>query len=92
MTKVKEKRDTKTKEEQQLIYCGPNIGLKLSKNTVYVGGIPKTIEKEIKECEEIKKLFVPIAKYVETKEKITEDGTIENLLYRTVESYLRKED
>lgn len=88
MTKATEKK--KEKAVEQFIYCGPTIGLKVSKNTVYIGGIPKVIEKEIKECEQIKNLFVPIAKYIETKEKISEEGTIENLSYRSVESYLKK--
>lgn len=87
--KKKAKKETNEKTKQ-LIYCGPSLGLKVTKNAVYIGGIPKSIDKEISECKEIEKLFVPIEQYIETKQKINEIGTVENLLYRAVESYLKE--
>lgn len=94
MTKTK-KKDEKAKvvlaKKEKLIYCGPNIGFKVSKDTTYIGGMPKGIDKEIKECKEILNLFVPIKKYVETKKNIEEEGTIENLSYKAVQSFTRNE-
>ena len=94
MTKAK-KKDEKAKvipaEKERLIYCGPNIGFKVSKDTTYIGGIPKGIDEEIKECKEILNLFVPMKKYVETKKNIEEEGTIENLSYKAVQAFTRNE-
>lgn len=80
-------KQTKPKKER-LIYCGPNIGFKVITDTVYIGGIPESLDKEIKECKEIKNLFVPIESYVETKKKIQEEGTIESLSYKAVQEFL----
>lgn len=85
---TKKKEATKAKKEK-LIYCGPNIGTKITKDTVFIGGIPKTIEQEIKECKEIKNLFVPIENYIEFKKKAREDGTVESLNYKAVQEYLK---
>lgn len=94
MTKIKkdEKKITEnksTENKERLIYCGPNIGFKVTKDTVYIGGIPKILDEEIKECKEIKNLFVPIASYIEIKRKISEEGTIESLSYKAVQSFLK---
>lgn len=92
MTKEKKKEEKSVNEvikNERLIYCGPNIGFKATKDTVYIGGIPKILDEEIKECKEIKNLFVPIESYIETKRKISEEGTIESLSYKAVQSFLK---
>ncbi len=96
MAKEKSKNETTKKQEktknevvERLIYCGPSIGFKVSKDTVYIGGIPKVLDEEIKECKEIKSLFVPIESFVETKKKIQEEGTIESLAYKAVQEFLK---
>ncbi|WP_312908038.1 hypothetical protein [Tissierella praeacuta] len=88
MTKEK-KQVNEIKKKEKLIYCGPNIGFKVIKDTVYIGGIPKILDEEIKECKEIKNLFIPLESYVEIKRKILEEGTIENLSYKAVQSFLK---
>lgn len=91
MNKALKQEKAKAKEvkkAERLIYCGPNIGFKVKKDTVYIGGIPKILDEEIKECKEIKKLFVPLESYTETKRKISEDGTIESLSYKAVQEFL----
>lgn len=92
MTKEKKQEknvEIKVAKEQRLIYCGPNIGFKATKDTTYIGGIPKMLDQEIKDCKEIKNLFVPIEKYSETKQKIKEEGTIESISYKIVQEFLR---
>ncbi|MGJ0848262.1 hypothetical protein ACR77J_16340 [Tissierella praeacuta] len=88
MTKEK-KQVNEIKKKEKFIYCGPNIGFKVIKDTVYIGGIPKILDEEIKECKEIKNLFIPLEFYIETKRKILEEGTIENLSYKAVQSFLK---
>lgn len=82
-------KQTTVEESERLIYCGPNIGFKVVKDTVYIGGIPKILDEEIKKCKEIKNLFVPLESYVETKKKVLEEGTIESLSYKAVEEFIR---
>lgn len=97
MTKTKVSKEEIKKEEAilkqkpiRLIYCGPNIGFKVSKDTTYIGGIPRILKEEIEECKEIKNLFVPIEEYINTKRNLEEEGTIESLSYKAVEEFTRK--
>lgn len=92
MTKEKKQENKSVNEvikNERLIYCGPNIGFKVVKDTVYIGGIPKILDEEIKECKEIKNLFVPLEFYIETKKKVLEEGTIESLSYKAIQEFIR---
>lgn len=93
MSKVGKKQEKVVQKEvkkvERLIYCGPNIGFKATKDTTYIGGIPQALKEEMKECKEIKNLFVPIENYVDTKKKLQEEGTIESLSYKAVQEFIR---
>ena len=90
MTKKQNKTKKNEAKKEKLIYCGPNIGAKVIRNTVFIGGIPKSIDEELKECKAIRSLFVPIESYIETQKKIKEEGSIESLNYKAVQEYLKE--
>lgn len=85
----------KTKQETwkgPFIYCGPNIGMKLPSFTILIGENPKIIDQELKECESISKLIVPVEKLSDTKISLKIEGSRENIFYKDILKYLEGSD
>ncbi|MEC1744121.1 hypothetical protein [Schinkia azotoformans] len=74
--------------KEPLIYCGPNLlGSKLNQFTVYQGGYPIHLEKELSECESIKRLFVPVSKLALIMSAISNPGTPESIWFEEINRY-----
>lgn len=74
--------------KEPLIYCGPNLlGSKLNQFSVYQGGYPIHLEKELTECESIKRLFVPVNKLAVTMSAISMPGTPESIWFEEIMKY-----
>ena len=77
-TEVAEKT-VKTKDAKQVIYLGPNSAeLGLSTGTVYIDGIPATVDED---KAMLRLLFVPINKIAEAQQELETEGTAMNTAY-----------
>lgn len=87
---VKDKKGKSEVSPEPIIYIGDNLGLELRKDTVFIGGIPERFNKYFESVPEIKHLFVPLDKLVESKVKLQDSTSIECLSNQAVQEYLRK--
>lgn len=73
------------KQEDSLIYCGPNLpkGI-LNQFTVYRGGLPKHLDSYFEKCPAIKRLFVPVDNMAATMQAIKTAGTSESVWFGQV--------
>lgn len=89
----KTKTDMGNKQEEQLIYCGPNfLKAGLNQFTVFRGTIPKHIEThfEEKKCPAMRRLFVSPEDLPKTLAAINTNGSSESVWYKQVEQYIRE--
>ncbi|WP_286677089.1 hypothetical protein [Aminobacterium sp. EBM-42] len=91
---MSKKRDKKTLPEiDSVVYCGPNLpGGSLAQFTVFQGGIPPHVKKMVEKTPAIGALIVPIKGLSNTRKKINEQGTKENLLYRQAKAHMRGDE
>ena len=69
----------KTKDAKQVIYLGPNSAeLGLTTGTVYIEGIPATVDED---KAMLRLLFVPINKIAEAQQELATEGTAMNAAY-----------
>lgn len=87
---VKNKKEKSEVSPESIIYIGDNLGLELRKDTVFIGGIPERFNKYFESVPEIKYLFVPLDKLIESKVKLQDSTSIECLSNQAVQEYLRK--
>lgn len=74
---------------EKLIYVGPNLrNNALIQFTVFAGGMPKHIDKELAAVPELAKLFVPIAKLEPAQVQIAAYGTPLAKYYQKVKEAL----
>lgn len=73
-----------------LIYLGPNIPSIINRFTVYKDGMPKHLDKQIQDCPDIRRLFVPIVKMSEVLEKINSTGTPYNVWFNNIIEFITK--
>ena len=67
------------KDAKQVIYLGPNSAeLGLSTGTVYIDGIPATVDED---KAMLRLLFVPINKIAEAQQELATEGTAMNAAY-----------
>lgn len=71
-----------------LIYCGPSLR-DLQQNSVFQGPFPLHVQKHIERCKSIDELFVEPKLFPQTRRKIKEMGTKEQLLYTKVTEYMK---
>lgn len=69
------------------IYCGPTMKHVIKEGDTFTNGIPKAVSELVNENHLVKQLLVPIDRLIETKRKLKEEGSVENITYQT----LRKE-
>lgn len=83
---VKEKKTTaKPKAAQQFIYVGPNLpGGRLTKFSVFKGGIPVYLDDLIEKHPQITDLIVPVASAVTAQTNSAQAGTAEYESYQTL--------
>ena len=71
--------------DEQKIYLGPNIpSLGLTRNQVYLGGLPGQVRAAIAVMPEIEALIVPISELSETVKAINTKGTHEHHIYQEI--------
>ena len=72
-------KTVKTKDAKQVIYLGPNSAeLGLTTGTVYIEGIPATVDED---KAMLRLLFVPINKIAEAQQELATEGTAMNAAY-----------
>lgn len=62
-------------------YCGPTIKGIAPQYTVFVDGLPDKLKEKVEQVPLLNALIVPLDKLAETRVKIDQEGTRENILY-----------
>lgn len=74
----------KFRKDEQVIYIGDNIGLGITKDAVYIGGVPQTIIERAEKYPEIAALVVPLDDLIAAKKRLKEPGTKEYLANKAI--------
>ena len=62
-------------------YCGPTVKGIAPQYTVFVDGLPEKLKEKVEQVPLLNALIVPLDKLAETRVKIDQEGTRENILY-----------
>ena len=81
---------SKKKKKETLVYCGPSFLGQLQQFAVFKSGIPAYLDEHLQSCNSLKSLFVPIYKLTSTREKLKEEGSRENQLYKNILKYQKE--
>lgn len=74
---------------KKLIYVGPNFrNHAVTKYSVFEGGLPKHIAKDVEKVPELKRLFVPLEKLEAAETDIKTKGTPLNKYYNIVKEVI----
>lgn len=76
---------------RQRMYIGPTIPGIVKANTIYVGELPDKLDKLIEELPIVNNLVVPIDALTKAKKALSELGSVENVAYKQVMTYRKKE-
>ena len=83
-----EKKTTAAQEAQTpaeavgtVAYCGPTVKGIAPQYTVFVDGLPEKLKEKVEQVPLLNALIVPLDKLAETRVKIDQEGTRENILY-----------
>lgn len=83
-----EKKTTAAQEAQAqaeavgtVAYCGPTVKGIAPQYTVFVDGLPEKLKEKVEQVPLLNALIVPLDKLAETRVKIDQEGTRENILY-----------
>lgn len=83
-----EKKTTAAQEAQTpaeavgtVTYCGPTVKGIAPQYTVFVDGLPEKLKEKVEQVPLLNALIVPLDKLAETRVKIDQEGTRENILY-----------
>ena len=83
-----EKKTTAAQEAQTpaeavgaVAYCGPTVKGIAPQYTVFVDGLPEKLKEKVERVPLLNALIVPLDKLAETRVKIDQEGTRENILY-----------
>ena len=83
-----EKKTTAAQEAQTpaeavgaVAYCGPTVKGIAPAYTVFVDGLPEKLKEKVEQVPLLNALIVPLDKLAETRVKIDQEGTRENILY-----------
>lgn len=75
----------------QRMYIGPSIPGIVKYGTVFIGDLPKELTEKAAEVGSINNLVIPIDRITDAKKALSEPGSVENVSYSRVESYLKGE-
>lgn len=70
--------------KEAYIYCGPTIKHVIKEGDVFSNGLPEAVLKLTNENKLVKRLLIPINKLIETKQKLKEEGSVEEITYQTL--------
>lgn len=76
--------ETKGKTDQILVYTGPTIKGIAVQYSQFIHGIPKRLLEYAEENRDVKRLIVPVDKFLEAKKNINIQGSIENISYNNI--------
>lgn len=83
-----EKKTTAAQEAQTtaetvgtVAHCGPTVKGIAPQYTVFVDGLPEKLKEKVEQVPLLNALIVPLDKLAETRVKIDQEGTRENILY-----------
>lgn len=62
-------------------YCGPTVKGIAPQYTVFVDGLPEKLKEKVEQVPLLNALIVPLDKLAETRVKIDQEGTREDILY-----------
>lgn len=75
------------KETKRVCYIGPTIHGVVSHGTVYVGGIPKVLEDEIKAEPAIGQLLIPLDRLAAVQSEVTRPTSAVAIIYKKAAAY-----
>lgn len=82
----------KEEEVTSIIYCGPSLrNNALQQNAVFTNGIPVHVKEHLEKCPAIKVLMVPVSQLSSCVANIGIQGTAEQVMYQTIQAYVRGE-
>lgn len=79
------------KAAEPVAYLGPDLKNVAINGTVYVGGLPETLQSKIAEIPAIKGLLVPVSGLAAAGVAIATQGTALNNLYNAVSAKLQEQ-
>ncbi|MEI2466654.1 hypothetical protein [Niallia taxi] len=89
------KTDDEIRKEEavtSIIYCGPSLRRNvLQRYAIFTSDVPKHVEDHLEKCPAIKNLMIPVSQLGECEANIATPGTVEQVMYATIEEYVRGE-
>ena len=83
VTPLKQEKTQETIKETT-VYCGPAIKGVLQQYAHFTNGLPKHAKEYLKGNKNVKRLVVPMSRFIETNKNINVPGTIEFLAYQKI--------
>ncbi|WP_215508381.1 hypothetical protein [Peptoniphilus sp. EMRHCC_23] len=80
----------KYRSTDQVVYIGDNFGVECATGTVFIGGIPKTMEKHMEAVPLLEHLFVPVEDIVKARAELATEGSLLYVANNAVKTYLRE--
>lgn len=78
------------KKTTKMVYCGPAARGIARQYTVFAGELPETLIAAQEKIPALKTLTVPIERFAETRKKVEQRDTAENILFRKAAAALKK--
>lgn len=82
----------KEEEVTSIIYCGPNLRRNaLQRYAIFTSDFPKNVAEHIEKCPAINNLMIPVSQLGLCEANIATPGTVEQVMFATIEEYVRGE-
>lgn len=82
----------KEEEVTSIIYCGPSLRRNvLQRYAIFTSDVPKHVAEHIGKCPAINNLMIPVSQLGLCEANIATPGTVEQVMYATIEEYVRGE-
>lgn len=79
-----------TPKKEAVMYIGPRFPNLVEANVIYNNGIPNELKELIEKNPAMKKLLVPISQLSKARQKVKEEGSALNILYKETEKLAKK--
>lgn len=82
----------KEEEVTSIIYCGPSLKRNvLQRYAIFTSDYPNNVAEHIEKCPAINNLMIPVSQLGLCEANIATPGTVEQVMYATIEEYVRGE-
>lgn len=86
-------KNTKVKKDKKapatagvFIYVGPT-SKKLTRYASFTNGLPIHMDEHMKGCPVLSKLFIPVEKFADFEQQLTDGSSIESMLFKKAQEY-----